>query len=277
LRLAVLAAEDLLIVAQEAVDLAVKVLHDAHGYGRLTPKGDRDFASQLDIDVERRLRDHLQATTPDIGFFGEEEGTRGDPNGPRWILDPIDGTVNFVHGLPLYAVSLALTQGRQPLLGVIDLPATRTRYHAIHAHGAFVNDRPMAAPKPPASLGSAVVALGDYAVGDQAEAKNRTRLSLTTRLAGSALRVRMLGSAATDLAWLAEGHLHASIILANHPWDVSAGVVLVRETGHAVVDVDGNDYSLQSRATIAAHPQLLPELLALVQSSTGIDVSGDSS
>jgi myo-inositol-1(or 4)-monophosphatase len=77
----------------------------------------------------------------------------------------------------------------------------------------------------------------------------------------------MLGSAATDLAWLSEGHLNASIILANHPWDVSAGVVLARETGHTVVDVDGNDYSLRSRATIAAHPQLLPELLDLVQSS----------
>jgi myo-inositol-1(or 4)-monophosphatase len=271
-----LAAEDFLPVAQEAVDLAVKVLHDAHGYGRLTPKGDRDFASQLDIDVERRLRDHLQAATPDIGFFGEEEGTRGDPDGPRWILDPIDGTVNFVHGLPLYAVSLALTQGPQPLLGVIDLPATRTRYHAIRGQGAFVNDRPMAASKPPAGLGSAVVALGDYAVGDQAQAKNRTRLSLTTRLAGSALRVRMLGSAATDLAWLSEGHLHASIILANHPWDVSAGVVLARETGHAVIDVDGNDYSLQSQATIAAHPQLLPELLALVQSSISVTPSEGS-
>jgi myo-inositol-1(or 4)-monophosphatase len=277
LRHAVLAAEDFLPVAQEAVDLAVKVLHDARGYGRLTPKGDRDFASQLDLDVERRLRDHLQAATPDIGFFGEEEGTRGDPDGPRWILDPIDGTVNFVQGLPLYAVSLALTQGLQPLLGIIDLPATRTRYHAIHGHGAFVNAKPIPAPRPPAGLGSAVVALGDYAVGEQAETKNRTRLSLTTRLAGSALRVRMFGSAATDLAWLSEGHLHASIILANHPWDVSAGVVLARETGHAVVDVDGNDYSQHSHATVAAHPQLLPELLALVQSSIGSGVSEVSS
>lgn len=264
------APEDLLPIAREAVDLAVKVLHDAHGYGPLKPKGDRDYASQLDIDVERRLRDHLQAATPDIGFFGEEEGTRGDPEGPQWILDPIDGTVNFVHGLPMYAVSLALVQGQQPLLGVIELPAIRTRYWAIHRHGAFVNDRPMAAPPPPTCLTSAVVALGDYAVGDQAEEKNRTRLSLTSRLAGSALRVRMLGSTATDLAWLSEGHIDASIILANHPWDVSAGVVLARETGHTVVDVDGNGYSLENRATIAAHPQLVPELLDLVQASARI-------
>jgi myo-inositol-1(or 4)-monophosphatase len=87
----------------------------------------------------------------------------------------------------------------------------------------------------------------------------------------------MLGSAATDLAWLSEGHVGASIILANHPWDVSAGVVLARETGHTVVDTDGNDYSLHSRATIAAHPRLLPDLLALVQSSIGIALSDGSS
>jgi myo-inositol-1(or 4)-monophosphatase len=260
-------------VAHEAVDLAVKVLHDAHGYGRLTPKGDRDYASQLDIDVERRVRDHLQAATPEVGFFGEEEGTRGDQNGLRWILDPIDGTVNFVHGLPLYAVSLALALEQQPLLGVIDLPAIHTRYCAVRGRGALVNDRPIAASKAPAGLGSAVVALGDYAIGDQADAKNRTRLALTTRLAGSVLRVRMLGSAATDLAWLSEGHLDASIILANHPWDVSAGVVVARETGHTVVDIDGNDYSLRSRATIATHPELLPDLLSLVQASLSTVVS----
>jgi hypothetical protein len=87
----------------------------------------------------------------------------------------------------------------------------------------------------------------------------------------------MLGSAATDLAWLCEGHLDAFIILANHPWDVSAGVVLERETGYTVVDIDGNDYSLHSRATIAVHRQLLPELLDLVQSSVDIVVSGGSS
>ena len=128
--------------------------------------------------MERRLRDHLRAATPDIGFFGEEEGTRGDQDGLRWILDPIDGTVNFVHSLPLYAVSLALAEVAQPLLGVIDLPAGRTRYHAVHRHGAFVNDTHMTAPKPPAGLGSAVVALGDYAIGDHAHEKNRTRLEL---------------------------------------------------------------------------------------------------
>jgi myo-inositol-1(or 4)-monophosphatase len=262
--------DELLPIALEAVDLAVKVLHDAHGYGPLKSKGDRDYASQLDLDVEHRLRNHLAVATPDIGFFGEEEGTRGDPDGPRWVLDPIDGTVNFVHGLPLYAVSLALVVGQQPVLGVIDLPATGTRYHAVQGHGARRNDQPMAAVEPPSSLSSAIVAIGDYAVGDRAEEKNRVRLAVTSRLAAKALRIRMLGTAATDLAWLAEGHLDATITLSNNPWDMSAGVVIARETGHRVVDAEGHDYSIDSPATIAAHQHLLPEVLALLEASVGL-------
>jgi myo-inositol-1(or 4)-monophosphatase len=263
------AVDEVLPVALQAVDLAVKVLHDANGYGRLKPKGDRDYASQLDLDIEHRLREHLEAATPDIGFFGEEEGGQGDPDGPQWVLDPLDGTVNFVHGLPLYAISLALLMGHQPVLGVIDLPATGTRYHAVRGHGARRNNQPMPAVETPANLSSAIVAIGDYAVGERAEEKNRARLAVTARLAATALRVRMLGSAATDLAWLAEGHLDATITLSNNPWDMSAGVVLARETGHQVVDVDGNDYSLASSATVAAHPELLIELLTLLRATDG--------
>ena len=123
----------------------------------------------------------------------------------RWVLDPIDGTVNFVHGLPLYAVSLALTSGQQPVLGVIDLPALNTRYHAAVGLGAFCGEQRLAIPPPPADLAAAIVAIGDYAVGERAEAKNRIRLGVTTRLAATVLRVRMLGAAAIDLAWLAQG------------------------------------------------------------------------
>jgi myo-inositol-1(or 4)-monophosphatase len=254
--------EDLLPVATKAVDLARTILHDARGFGRLTPKGERDYASDLDFQIERQLRDHLRQATPHIGFFGEEEGAVGDDGELRWVLDPIDGTVNFVHGLPLYAISLALRSGQQPVLGVIDLPALNTRFHAAVGTGAFCGAQRLAVPPPPADLAAAIVAIGDYAVGERAETKNRIRLGVTTRLAARVLRVRMLGAAAIDLAWLAQGLIDASVTISNNPWDMSAGVVLARETGHHVVDTSGNDYSLQSNATIAAHPDILPALLA---------------
>ncbi len=207
--------------------------------------------------------------TPHIGFFGEEEGRVGDDDELRWVLDPLDGTVNFVHGLPLYAVSLALMSGQQPVLGVIDLPALNTRIHAAAGLGAFCGEQQLTAPPPPVDLDAAIVALGDYAVGERAEMKNRARLAVTAGLAAKVLRVRMLGAAAIDLAWLAQGLIDASVTLSNNPWDMAAGVVLARETGHHVVDTNGDDYSLQSKATITAHPDILPALLATLDLPAG--------
>jgi myo-inositol-1(or 4)-monophosphatase len=254
---------ELLIVADKAVDLGSSILRSASGPGRLTSKGDRDFATDVDFKIERELRHHLSRATPQLGFLGEEEGSTGDQGGLRWALDPIDGTVNFAHGLPLHAVSLALISGDQPVLGVIDLPALATRYHAAIGLGAYRGDQRLACPAPPKNLASAVVAIGDYAVGPNADVKNQKPLAVTTRLAATVLRVRMLGSAAIDLAWLAEGRLDALITLSNKTWDMAAGVVLVRETGHIVVDTDGEDYSLASSAIIAGHPALMPDLLAM--------------
>lgn len=251
-------------VANGALDIAVEILREAPGYGHLTPKGDRDYASDLDFKVERQLREHLHTATPEIGFLGEEEGVSGRTDGPRWALDPIDGTVNFVHGVPLYAVSLALISDSQPVLGVVAVPTQHVRYQAATGRGALANGRPLAHPPPPTRLGEAVVAIGDYAVGESAEVRNRARLDLTSHLAGSVLRVRMLGSAAVDLAWLAEGRLDATITLSNRTWDMAAGVVLARETGHKVVDAAGQEYTIHSSATVAARPEFLPLLLAQV-------------
>ena len=251
----------LLPVANRAVDTAVEILSSADGPRRLTAKGDRDYATDLDYEIEQRVRDQLRQGTPEIGFLGEEEGFRGKGSDLVWVLDPIDGTVNFVHGLPLFAVSLALVAGDQPVLGVVELPALRHRYHAAEGMGAHRDGERLPCPDPPPDLASAIVAIGDYAVGANAEAKNRDRLDVTGRLATSVLRVRMLGSAAIDLAWLAEGRLNASVTLSNNTWDMAAGVVLARETGHTIVDRSGQTYNLTSAATIVANAQFLPDLL----------------
>ena len=258
----------LLPIANRAVDTAVEILRSADGPRKLTAKGDRDFATDLDYEIEQRVREQLGEATPEIGFLGEEEGRTGERADLVWALDPIDGTVNFVHGLPLYAVSLALVAADQPVLGVVDLPALRHRYHGAQGLGAHRNGNRLPSPEPPPDLASAVVAIGDYAVGTNADAKNRDRLGVTARLAASVLRIRMLGSAAIDLAWLAEGRLSASVTLSNNTWDMAAGVVLARETGHVVVDQTGEPYNLTSMATLAASSQFLPDLLASLTDPT---------
>src|SRR3569833_1867351 len=222
------------------------------------------MASELDYAVEREVRAHLRRRTPGVAIRGEEEGVTGHYDGGLlWTLDPIDGTANFVHGMPLTGVSLGLQRRERPVLGVIDLPFLDARYWAVEHAGAYVGDRRIAASRT-ASLRDAVVALGDYAVGAKADGKNHLRLALTEHLAGRVQRVRMLGSAAIDLAWVAEGKLDASMTMSNKPWDTAAGVIIAREAGAVVIDQDGSDHTSSSAATIAVAPGVVEELLALV-------------
>jgi len=137
------------------------------------------------------------------------------------------------------------------------------RYIARSAAGAFLNGARIAvAPVP--MLTEAMVALTDFAVGEKSEAQNESHLRLLARLQRESLRVRVHGSEALDLAWLAAGRLNASIMLSNLAWDVSAGVLLVREAGGVIVDHDGSAHTLRSRFTIAAAPSLVEPLRQIV-------------
>jgi myo-inositol-1(or 4)-monophosphatase len=259
----------LLPVAQAAVDSAAELVR-THPVGALTPKGDRDYATEVDIAVERSVREFLAGQTPGIGFVGEEENAAATDANEWWALDPIDGTVNFAHGLPLCAVSLALIRDGRPALGVIDIPFLRARYWACEGEGAH-NEQGRLHVRKIDRLDDAVLAIGDYAVGPTADKRNQVRLRLTKLLAGRALRVRMLGSAAIDLAWLAEGRVDASVTLSNHPWDVAAGVIVAREAGADVLDHDGTEHTIASAATIAATPGVRDTVLDLVRAAIAAD------
>jgi myo-inositol-1(or 4)-monophosphatase len=249
----------LLHVALDAAALARKLITEGTP-GTSIPKGDRDMATELDYQVERTLRDFLHERTPDLGFLGEEEGAVGTADGPTWVLDPIDGTANFTHGIPLVGVSLALIEGDQPTLGVIDLPFQDARYWAEQGQGAYVDGTRIHASRTD-RLDQAIVAFGDFSVSDDAETKNHVRVALLEQLAAKAQRVRILGSAAIDLAWLAHGRLDASITLVNNPWDMAAGVAIAREAGADVTDRDGTPYTLSSTATIAGSSTILSLIL----------------
>ncbi|MET7667641.1 inositol monophosphatase family protein [Micromonospora luteifusca] len=258
----------LLPLAHEAVDLAHDLMRNLQP-GALTFKGDRDMASEVDYAIERQVREHLAARAPDIGFLGEEYGSGGDTSALTWALDPVDGTVNFIHGSPLCAISLGLTHGTDAVLGVIDLPFLGTRYHAATGHGAYANNRRIHASRV-TDLKDAVVAIGDYAVGAEASRKNTGRLAITEELTRHVQRIRMHGSAAIDLAWLAHGRIDGFIMLNNKPWDTVAGVVVAREAGAQVVDIDGTPHSLDAAATVGGNELLLPPILALVRQSLAL-------
>ncbi|RJL30899.1 inositol monophosphatase family protein [Bailinhaonella thermotolerans] len=249
----------LLAVAEEAVDIASDLARSELP-GVITGKGDRDMASEVDFAIERAVREFLRERTPEVTFLGEEEGVSGERAYPMWALDPIDGTANFIRGIPLCGISLGLVERTGFTVGVVDLPFLGSRYTAVVGEGASRNGAPMKASRAE-DLGDAIVAIGDYAVGNGSVEKNRLRLALTHQLAARAQRVRMLGSAAVDLCWVAEGKIDASIMLSNKPWATSAGVVIAREAGAAVVDSGGSPHTPASQATIAAAPALIPQIL----------------
>ncbi|MGW7203928.1 inositol monophosphatase family protein [Streptomyces sp. NPDC054837] len=253
----------LLQVAGAALD-QVSALVTEMAVGAVQAKGDRDMVSEIDLAVEERVRSFLQKETPEIGFLGEENGATNFGGPLTWALDPVDGTANLVNGLPLCAVSLGLVEDDRSVLGVIDLPFMGHRFRAADGHGAYADDELIQASRTK-DLNEAIVAIGDYAVGAAAQQRNVRRLALTGRLAEQVLRVRMLGSAAIDLAWVASGKLDACIALSNHPWDMAAGVVIAREAGAVVMDLDGSPHSLRSTATIAVAPGLRERMAQLLE------------
>ena len=230
--------------------------------GALIPKGDRDFATGVDLRIESAIKSSLADATPEISFLGEESG--GLEAGARWVLDPIDGTINFAKDLPLCTISLALLIGGQPVLGIVDAPFLGERLIARQGAGAYLNGARIRESEVE-SIHEAVVGVADFKVGVGAEAENRVHLAVLAQLARESLRVRMLGSAALDLAWLAAGRLHATVMLSNLPWDVTAGLLLVREAGGLVYDYDGSRHDDRSRYTIASVRSLLAPISSIVR------------
>lgn len=255
----------LLEVARAAVARGCELLRTGEP-GAVHSKTDRDFVTDLDVRIQDTVRRQLAEAVPGVDFLGEEDtGAGGAIEGAqdRWILDPIDGTSNFVHGIPLCAVSLALARDGVPVVGVIGAPFLGLEYHAAAGMGAYCNGQRIKAGHAQ-FLGRSVVSIGDYAVGADAAAKNRRRFAVTTALAEQVERVRMLGSAALDLVWVAEGRTDGCILLTNKPWDTAAGVVIAREAGAVVTDSDGSPHTLTSAHTIAAAPGIATKLLALL-------------
>jgi myo-inositol-1(or 4)-monophosphatase len=253
----------LLLAAGGAVDDAARLLVQGRSHlGGLIAKGDRDYASRVDFQIEDSIRNALARATHAIPFLGEERG--GQLDAPLlWVLDPVDGTTNFIKGSPLCAISLALLSEGQPVFGIVDVPLLHERYVARADGGAYLNGARLHM-RDADSLAGIVVGMTDFAVADDRFVENPIHVELLAELATRALGVRVHGSAALDLAWLAAGHLGASMMLSNRAWDVSAGVLLAREAGGLVYDWDGSEHGLGSRFTIASAPSLKDSLLELL-------------
>ncbi len=254
----------LLLAAGVAVDHAARLLVQGRSHvGGLIAKGDRDYASRVDFQIEDAVKEALGRAAPDIPFLGEERG--GHLRAPLlWVLDPVDGTTNFIKGSPLCAISLALLGDGQPIFGIVDLPLLGERYVARAGAGAYLSARRLHIPHLE-GLDHALVGMTDFAVADDCATENPMHIAALVQLAPRALGVRTHGSAALDLAWLAAGRLGATVMLSNRVWDVSAGVLLAREAGALTYDWDGSEHDIDSDFTVASAPTLKREMLELLK------------
>jgi myo-inositol-1(or 4)-monophosphatase len=225
-------------------------------------KGPRNFVTAADRRAEEIVREELLKARPDYGFLGEEGGARpGADTSHRWIVDPLDGTTNFLHGIPHFAVSIALERNGAIVAALTFNPANDELFVAERGKGAFLNDRRMrvAARK---RLAEAVVACGlpHFGRGDLTLARYEIAAA-QQHFAG----LRRYGAATLDLAWIAAGRLDAYWERDLSPWDLAAGMLLVREAGGFVTDLDGGEGVLTKGQVAAGNDTMHRELLRLLK------------
>ena len=225
-------------------------------------KGPANFVSLADKRAEETLYDELTKARPGYGFIGEEGGTReGTDKANVWIVDPLDGTTNFLHGIPHFAVSIALQREGVLIAGLVYNPADDDLFLAEKGKGAYLNDQRLrvAARK---KLNESVIACGlpHIGRGDFDIASQELR-AIQPQVAG----LRRFGAAALDLAWVAAGRLDGYWERNLSSWDMAAGMVLVREAGGFVTDIEGGDKIFETRDIIAGNDYIHRELVKILK------------
>ena len=221
-----------------------------------------NLVSYVDKEAEKLLVAGLRAILPEASFI-TEEGTTGqapDLDALNWIIDPLDGTANFVHGLPVYCVSVGLARGKEPLLGVIHEPNRDELFYGWQGGGAWCNGerlRVSGAEK----LGESLLATGfPYYIFDKHDRYMKILETLMRQTHG----LRRLGAAAVDLAYVAAGRFEGFYEYNLNSWDMAAGVLLIQEAGGSVTDFSGGDNYLFGGDIVAGGP-VQPELLAVIK------------
>ncbi|PID99914.1 MAG: inositol monophosphatase [Thiothrix nivea] len=221
-------------------------------------KAENDFVTEVDRQAEQVIITALRKAYPDHAILGEESGQHGDTQAEyQWVIDPLDGTTNFLHGIPQFAVSIALKQRGRLLLGAIYDPVKDEMFAAARGDGATLNNRKIRVTDR-TSLHNALLCTGIAFRQDQSLTLSLD--SLRVLLPGTA-GVRRPGAAALDLAYVAAGRFDGFWEFGLREWDLAAGVLIVQEAGGLIGDVQGGNTHLQSGDVLAANPRLFREMV----------------
>jgi myo-inositol-1(or 4)-monophosphatase len=230
---------------------------------QVSVKGPADFVSNADKRAEEIVFNELQKARPTYSFLGEE-GTevKGTDGQHRWIVDPLDGTTNFLHGIPLFACAIALERNNEIVASVIYNPAMEELYTAEKGGGAWLNDRKRLRVANRRHLADAVVVTG---INSRGRALDVLQLKQLAQVTPAVSGIRRTGSASTDLAWLAAGRFDGYWEAGLAPWDVAPGFLMVREAGGAVTDYAGTPGSIWNGQVIAGNETIQAQLLKIVK------------
>ncbi|WP_378947500.1 inositol monophosphatase family protein [Mesorhizobium sp. ANAO-SY3R2] len=225
-------------------------------------KGPGDYVSQADRKAEDIIFAELSKARPGYGFLMEERGAvEGEDNQHRWIVDPLDGTTNFLHGIPIFSISIALERQGQIVAAVIYNPAMDELYTAERGGGAFLNDRRLRV-SGRTKLSDAVIGCGVPHLG---RGHHGHFLLELRNVMGEVAGVRRLGSAALDLAYVAAGRMDGFWETALSPWDVAAGILMVREAGGFISDGKGGQDMLEGGSIVVGNETIHRALLKTLQ------------
>lgn len=228
---------------------------------KIASKRSNDFVSEVDRQAEVTIIDVLKQAYPNHGFYAEESGHQDESAEYQWIIDPLDGTTNYLHGFPQYSVSICLKHKARLEAAVIYDPLTQELFTAARGEGARMNDKRIRV-SGHSGLKAALLSTG-FPYTDQSYLD--TYLETMKALMAPAAGIRRPGSAALDLAWLAAGRTDGFWEFNLNAWDIAAGALIVREAGGIVSDFIGRDGYLNSGDIIAASPKVFPEMLKIIE------------
>jgi len=230
---------------------------------QVSRKGPADFVSAADLKAEKTLREELQKARPGYGFLMEEsaEIPATDDSGRRWIIDPLDGTSNFLHGLPHFAISIALEENGEIIAGMVYDPIKEDLFHAEKGTGAYLNGRRMRVSSRHRMTECLIATGAPFAgKGDRPQFLGEIN-AIMENTAG----VRRWGAAALDLAYVAAGRFDGFWERGLSPWDIAAGLILLRESGGYVSEMNGKSISLASPSILASNNAIHSDLMKLLR------------
>jgi myo-inositol-1(or 4)-monophosphatase len=229
---------------------------------QVSMKGTSDFVSSADIKTEKLLRQELQKARPTYGFLMEEGGeVEGGDGSHRWIIDPIDGTTNFLHGVPHFAISVGLERDGEIVAGIVYDPIHDEMFHAEKGAGAFLNDRRLRV-SARRRIEEAIFATG---IPFKGRPGHERFLEEAGRVMATCAGLRRFGAASLDMAWVAAGRYEGYWEEGVKPWDIAAGIVLVREAGGYVTDYQGRADTLYGGEIVAGNDHLHAALLKVLR------------